>query len=97
MNVESISNILYTLPPAKRIKFIRQKILKQNQIDFCSDGIIREGTLKSIESERIKIGEKIAERIIHKLKIEGVFCSKELFLEQSSPCDIKIDLSKKSS
>ncbi|MGA9315230.1 MAG: hypothetical protein WBV77_11435 [Solirubrobacteraceae bacterium] len=70
MNNEEISNILAALSPAKRVKYIRQKLLKQNQQTFCEDGIIREGTLKSIEIERMKIGPKIAERLTHKLSLE---------------------------
>lgn len=95
MNSQEISNILINLSPAKRIKFIRQKLLKQNQQTFCEDGIIRSGTLKSIEIERIKVGPKIAERLVHKLNLEGIICDVSLFLEQNSPCTIKIDSSKK--
>ncbi|KTD13219.1 hypothetical protein [Legionella jamestowniensis] len=95
MNNQEISNILINLSPAKRVKFIRQKLLKQNQQTFCEDGIIRSGTLKSIEIERIKIGPKIAERLVHKLNLEGIICDPNLFLEQNAPCTIKIDSSKK--
>lgn len=95
MNSQEISNILINLSPAKRIKFIRQKLLKQNQQTFCEDGIIRSGTLKSIEIERIKVGPKIAERLVHKLNLEGIICDVSLFLEQNSSCTIKIDSSKK--
>ena len=59
------------------------------------DGIIREGTLKSIEIERMKIWPKIAERLTHKLSLEGIICDVEVFLEQNNPCHITIDTSKK--
>jgi len=95
MNSEEISNILKPLAPAKRLKYIRQKLLKQNQETFCKDGIVRSGTLKSIEIERMKIGPKIAERLIHKLSLEGIVCEAGIFLEKNNPCHIKIDKSKK--
>ncbi|MDI9818518.1 MULTISPECIES: hypothetical protein [unclassified Legionella] len=95
MNINEISNELVKLSPAKRVKFIRQKLLKQNQQSFCEDGIVRSGTLKSIESGRMKIGSKIAERLVHKFNLEGVICDSQIFLEKDAPCDIKIDFSKK--
>ncbi|CAM4499296.1 MAG: hypothetical protein LEGION0403_FIIPPAGN_02533 [Legionella sp.] len=95
MNTSEITNELLKLTPGKRVKFIRQKLLKQNQQLFCEDGIVRSGTLKSIESERMKIGEKIAERLIHKLYLEGVICDSNMFLEKENPCHIEIDFSKK--
>ena len=95
MNIDEISTELINLSPAKRVKFIRQKLLKQNQQSFCNDGIVRSGTLKSMESERMKIGPKIAERLVHKLHLEGIVCDTQIFLEQNNPCHIKIDASKK--
>jgi len=95
MNNKEISIILKTLSPAKRVKYIRQKLLKQNQDFFCKDGLIRSGTLKSIEIERMKIGPKIAERLSHKLALEGIVCKASIFLEINSPCTIQIDNSKK--
>lgn len=95
MNINEISNALITLSPAKRVKYLRQKLLKQNQHSFCEDGIIRSGTLKSIESERMKIGSKVAERLVHKFHLEGIICGPHIFLEHGDPCDIKIDHSKK--
>lgn len=95
MNNNELSNLLALLSPAKRVKYIRQKLLKQNQQTFCKDGIIREGTLKSIEIERMKIGPKIAERLVHKLHLEGVLCDASMFLEDDSLCHITIDASKK--
>lgn len=95
MNNEEISNVLALLSPAKRVKYIRQKLLKQNQQTFCEDGIIREGTLKSIEIERMKIGPKIAERLAHKLNLEGIICNLGIFLEDDNPCLISINPSKK--
>ncbi|MCC5792133.1 MAG: hypothetical protein JJT82_05930 [Legionellaceae bacterium] len=94
MNINEITNELVKLSPAKRVKFIRQKLLKQNQQSFCEDGIVRSGTLKSIESERMKIGAKIAERLVHKLYLEGIICDAQIFLEKNAPCHIKIDTSK---
>jgi hypothetical protein len=95
MNNHETSNILALLSPAKRVKYIRQKLLKQNQQTFCKDGIIREGTLKSIEIERMKIGPKIAARLIHKLSLEGVICDINIFLEENDPCYVTLDSSKK--
>lgn len=95
MNIDEISSELKKLSTAKRIKFIRQKILNQNQQTFCEDGIVRSGTLKSIESERMKIGPKIAERLVHKLSLEGIKCQTDLFLEPYSPCFLEIDFSKR--
>ncbi|MFC3909053.1 hypothetical protein ACFORL_08200 [Legionella dresdenensis] len=95
MNTNEISNVLSGLSPAQRVKYIRQKLLKQNQQTFCEDGIVRSGTLKSIESERMKIGPKIAERLIHKLNLEGIICDVNLFLAQNNPCNITIDNSRK--
>ena len=95
MNTSEITNELVKLSPGKRVKFIRQKLLKQNQQSFCEDGMVRSGTLKSIESERMKIGEKIAERLVHKLYLEGVICDSNIFLEKENPCHIEIDFSKK--
>ncbi|KTD33593.1 hypothetical protein Lnau_2344 [Legionella nautarum] len=95
MNNNEISNTLISLSPAKRVKYIRQKLLNQNQQTFCEDGIIREGTLKSIEIERMKIAPKIAERLTHKLGLEGIVCDVNIFLEENNPCHITIDMSKK--
>lgn len=95
MKINEIRNELVKLSPAKRVKFIRQKLLKQNQQAFCEDGIVRSGTLKSIESERMKIGAKIAERLVHKLSLEGIICDSQIFLERNDPCHLKIDASKK--
>lgn len=95
MNIDEISSELKKLSTAKRIKFIRQKVLNQNQQAFCEDGIVRSGTLKSIESERMKIGPKIAERLVHKLSLEGIKCETDLFLEPNSPCFLEIDFSKR--
>lgn len=95
MNINEINSELNKLSTAKRIKFIRQKVLNQNQQTFCEDGIIRSGTLKSIESERMKIGPKIAERLVHKLSLEGIKCKSALFLEPNSLCFLEIDFSKR--
>ncbi len=95
MNIDEISRELVNLSPGKRVKFIRQKLLKQNQQSFCEDGIVRSGTLKSIESERMKIGTKIAQRLVHKFHLEGIICDPQVFLEANNPCDIQIDPSKK--
>lgn len=95
MNNNEISNTLISLSPAKRVKYIRQQLLKQNQQTFCEDGIVREGTLKSIEIERMKIAPKIAERLTHKFGLEGVVCDVNIFLEENNPCHITIDMSKK--
>lgn len=95
MNYDELSNILSQLCPAKRLKYIRQKVLKQNQDSFCYDGIIRSGTLKSIEIGRMKIGNKIADKLVHKLSLNGIICEPTLFLKQDDLCDIKIDNSKK--
>ena len=95
MNTNEITNELVKLTPGKRVKFIRQKLLKQNQQSFCEDGIVRSGTLKSVESERMKIGEKIAERLVHKLHLEGIICNSSIFLERKNPCFIEVDFSKK--
>lgn len=86
-----INESLSGMAPAKRLKFLRQKVIKKNQDEFCQDGIIRTGTLKSIESEKIKISYRIAERLVHKFKLEGVVCNENLFLEPNAECDIIID------
>lgn len=95
MNNCDLSSILIPLSPAKRLKYIRQKLLKQNQQTFCADGIIRSGTLKSIEIERMRIGYKIADKLVHKLSLEGILCNSNIFLDKNAPCDIIIDTSKK--
>jgi hypothetical protein len=77
--------------PAKRLKFLRQKILKKNQNTFCEDGIIRSGTLKSVETEKLKISPRIAERLVHKFRLEGLICSHDLFLEHTSQCLVEFD------
>jgi hypothetical protein len=92
---EELSRILSILSPGKRLKYIRQRILKKNQMEFCEDGIIRTGTLKSIETGRMKIAEKIAERIIHKLSLEGIVCDKSLFIKDDDSCLISINNTKK--
>ena len=56
MEAGTLKQTLTTLSPVGRLKFIRQKIIKKSQINFCEDGIIRIGTLKAVESEKIKIG-----------------------------------------
>mgnify|MGYP001066843115 FL=1 len=95
MNSQEISNTLKGLSPAKRIKFLRQQILNKNQQQFCEDGIIRAGTLKSIEIERMKIGPKIAARLCHKFSLEGIICDAALFLEHDNCCELEIDHKKK--
>lgn len=77
--------------PAKRIKFLRQKVIKKNQEQFCQDGIIRSSTLKYMETGRIKISPRIAERLVHKFRIEGIICKEEIFLEPESDCQIILD------
>lgn len=95
MNIEDISTELKSLSPEKRIKFLRQKILQQNQTTFCEDGIVRSGTLKSIESGRMKIGSKIAERLVRKFSLEGIKCRDDLFLSEQSQCLIEVDFSRR--
>lgn len=95
MNIEDISTELKALSPAKRVKFLRQKILQQNQTTFCADGIVRSGTLKSIESERMKIGPKVADRLVRKLSLEGIKCQADLFLTDNSRCILEVDFSKR--
>ncbi len=77
--------------PAKRIKFLRQKVIKKNQEQFCQDGIIRSSTLKYMETGRIKISPRIAERLVHKFRLEGIICKEEIFLEPESDCQIILD------
>ncbi|HAF87403.1 MAG TPA: hypothetical protein DCG13_02430, partial [Legionellales bacterium] len=91
MNPTELSHALAQRSPPKRLQFIRQIILKQNQARFCEDGIIRMGTLKSIESARMDIGVKMAERLVHKLSLEGILCDKDLFLAPNSLCVIRFD------
>jgi len=95
MNNKDISIILKPLSPGKRVKYIRQKLLNQNQNVFCKDGLVRSGTLKSIEIERMKIGPKIAERLSHKLALEGIICEASVFLDANDACTIQVDESKK--
>lgn len=90
-DIDTLQNTLITLIPSLRLKYIRQKIVKKNQNQFCQDGIIRIGTLKSIETGKLKISPRIAERLIHRLRLEGIFCDCDMFLEQQSPCHIQID------
>lgn len=94
-NFESISEILANLTPGKRLKYIRQKIVNKNQMDFCIDGIVRSGTLKSIESERIQVGSKVAEKICHKLSLEGIECSPDIFMQNDDPCLITVNKTNK--
>ena len=74
---------------------MRQKVIKQNQDQFCQDGIIRSGTLKSVESEKLKISPKIAERLVHKFRLEGLICNDDIFLHNESTCEIKFDSTRK--
>ncbi|MGE4348885.1 MAG: hypothetical protein AB7D28_03895 [Candidatus Berkiella sp.] len=90
-NTETIRDVLLKISPAKRLKFLRQKIAKKNQSAFCLDGIIRSGTLKSIETEKLKISPKIAERLVHKFKLEGIICESDLFLKDKASCQIIFD------
>lgn len=94
-NTETIRDALLEMSPAKRLKYLRQKIAQKNQTEFCLDGIIRSGTLKSIETEKLKISPKIAERLVHKFKLEGIICESDLFLKDQNNCQINIDYSKK--
>lgn len=87
----SIQDTLVQMSPAKRLKFLRQKITQKNQIEFCQDGIIRSGTLKSVETEKLKISPRIAERLVHKFRLEGLICSDDLFLKDNSNCQISFD------
>lgn len=89
--LDTLKNNLMLQSPSQRLKFIRQKVVKKNQNQFCQDGIIRIGTLKSIETEKLKISPRIAERLVHKFSLEGVLCNVDTFLEHKGPCDIKID------
>ncbi len=77
--------------PAERLKYLRQKVIKKNQTQFCQDGIIRSGTLKSVETEKLKISPRIAERLVHKFRLEGIVCNEKLFLEPNSNCEITFD------
>ncbi len=90
-DLEVIKEHLAQKSPAKRLKYLRQKIVKKNQDDFCLDGIIRSGTLKSVESEKLKISPRIAEKLVHKFRLEGVICEETLFLEHEAVCEIAID------
>ncbi len=90
-DLETIQNILTKISPAKRLKYLRQKITKKNQTAFCQDGIIRSGTLKSVETEKLKISPRIAERLTHKFRLEGVVCSDDIFLDDNSECNIRFD------
>lgn len=90
-DLEIIKENLTQKTPAKRLKFLRQKVVKKNQEEFCLDGIIRSGTLKSVESEKLKISPRIAEKLVHKFRLEGVICKEALFLEPETDCDIAID------
>lgn len=86
-----INETLVHKSPAKRIKFLRQKVIKKNQEQFCQDGIIRFSTLKYIETGRIKVSPRIAERLVHKFRLEGIICKEEIFLEPESDCQIILD------
>lgn len=90
-DLELLKEKLVLKTPAKRLKYLRQKVIKKNQNQFCLDGIIRSGTLKSVESEKLKISPRIAERLVHKFRLEGVVCNEELFLESQSNCEITFD------
>lgn len=90
-DLATVNETLSQISPAKRLKFLRQKVIKKNQDEFCLDGIIRSGTLKSVESEKLKISPRIAEKLVHKLKLEGIICNEELFLEPDAKCEIVID------
>lgn len=90
-DLSEIKNVLLALSPSKRLKFLRQKIIKKNQTLFCQDGIIRSGTLKSIESEKLKISPRIAEKLAHKMGLEGITCHPSLFLDPADECNIQIN------
>ncbi|MFO1259125.1 MAG: hypothetical protein U1E78_12040 [Gammaproteobacteria bacterium] len=89
-DLSEIIKELLRLSPSRRLKFLRQKIIKKNQTLFCQDGIIRQGTLKSIESEKLKISPRIAEKLAHKMALEGITCSPSLFLDPDDQCNIQI-------
>lgn len=89
--LELLKEKLILKTPAKRLKFLRQKVIKKNQTQFCIDGIIRSGTLKSVESEKLKISHRIAEKLVHKLRLEGIVCGTDLFLDPQSDCEVKLD------
>lgn len=90
-DIELVKENLIAKSPAKRLKYLRQKVVKKNQIEFCQDGIIRSGTLKLVESEKLKISPKIAQRIVHKMRLEGVICDEDLFLNDKSQCIFAYD------
>ncbi len=91
MDREALASTLEPLSPGKRLKYLRQKIVQKNQDDFCQDGIIRAGTLKLIESNRLKISPRIAVRLTHKFRLEGVSCEPDLFFEDNNNCNVAID------
>ncbi|MBI2791612.1 MAG: hypothetical protein HYX61_06605 [Gammaproteobacteria bacterium] len=90
-DLDTLKEKLVLKTPAKRLKYLRQKVIKKNQNQFCMDGIIRTGTLKSVESEKLKISPRIAEKLVHKFRLEGVICNEELFLQPNGNCEINLD------
>lgn len=79
------------LAPHERLKYIRKKLLGINQEEFCSNGNFSLNTLKHVESGRVAISEKNAEKLIYQLQIFGVYCNSDIFQDHPSRINIDID------
>lgn len=77
------------LEPCERLKYIRKVILKINQEEFCSDGLIGLSTLKHIERGANEIKVSMNDLLINKLLRYGVICSKDFFL--SAPDELFLE------
>lgn len=95
-SLKEIFNTLHKLEPHQRLKLIRKKVLKKNQMDFCKDGIIRPGTLKAIEAEVLPISDKNKTKLQHKFTIEGLEFSDNILDKNTSEIFLNTKKIKKS-
>ncbi|WHN66754.1 hypothetical protein [Cysteiniphilum sp. QT6929] len=93
---QKLSQKLKNLKPHERIRLLRREIVKQNQTDFCNEGIVRIGTLKLIESARVKVGKRVANGLAKKFELEGIYLDPSMFMEKENSCVIKVNKTHKS-
>ncbi|MFZ9034575.1 MAG: hypothetical protein ACO2ZM_00415 [Francisellaceae bacterium] len=95
ISADELSKILQQLAPFERLKYLRKKQVKQTQDVFCKEGIVRVGTLKATEAGKVKIGERVADKLVNKFAIEGIIISPSLFLDEHDPCHIQLNAKQK--
>lgn len=82
---------LKSLEPCERLKYIRKVILKINQEEFCSDGLIGLSTLKHIERGANEIKNSMNDLLVNKLLRYGVICSKDFFLPKPDNFSLEVN------